>query len=164
MTIPGDQARVTVLVRVPPSVAFRVFTEEIDKWWRRGLKYRVAGKRRGIIHLEPKLGGRLFESFDTAAGRTKVIETGTVTLWQPPERLVFEWRAVNFAKSERTEVEVCFAPTASGTQVTVTHRGWSKIRGDHPARHGLDVAAFLRSMGLWWGELMASMRAHAEAG
>jgi len=59
---PGDQARATVLVAVPPEVAFRVFTEEIDQWWRRGPKYRVAGENRGFIHLEPRVGGRLFES------------------------------------------------------------------------------------------------------
>jgi hypothetical protein len=49
----SDQVRVSVLVEVDPSAAFRVFTEEIDQWWRRGVKYRIAGDRRGIIHLEP---------------------------------------------------------------------------------------------------------------
>jgi uncharacterized protein YndB with AHSA1/START domain len=156
---PGDQATVTVLVGVPPDVAFRVFTEEIDQWWRRGLKYRVAGKRRGIIRLEPRVGGRLFESFDTSDG-TRVVETGRVTSFEPPARLVFEWRAVNFAPAEKTEVEVLFQPSASGTLVTVKHRGWSAIRPDHPARHGLDVSAFLRMMGLWWGDLLSSLREH----
>jgi len=33
----GDQVRVTVLVAVDPEVAFKVFTEEIDQWWRRGV-------------------------------------------------------------------------------------------------------------------------------
>jgi hypothetical protein len=51
--IAGDEAVVTVLVRVAPDDAFRIFTEEIDQWWRRGLKYRMAGKRRGFVHLEP---------------------------------------------------------------------------------------------------------------
>jgi uncharacterized protein YndB with AHSA1/START domain len=158
----GDQARVSVLVRVDPPVAFRVFTEEIDGWWRRGLKYRVGGGRRGFLHLEPGVGGRLFESFDTPAG-TKVIETGRVTAWEPPSRLVFDWRAANFASAERTEVEVRFEPSPSGTLVTVEHRGWSRIRPDHPARHGLEVAPFLRMMGLWWGDLMTSLREYAEA-
>ena len=34
--IPGDQARVSVVVGVPPDVAFRIFTEEIELdniWW-----------------------------------------------------------------------------------------------------------------------------------
>jgi hypothetical protein len=31
-TRPGDRARVTARVEVPPSEAFRIFTEEIDQW------------------------------------------------------------------------------------------------------------------------------------
>src|SRR5258708_32421993 len=81
--VPGDQVKVSVSVAVEPSVAFRVFTEEIDLWWRRGLRFRVAGKNRGIIHLEPRVGGRLFESFETNAG-TRVFETGKVTAWETP--------------------------------------------------------------------------------
>ena len=115
---PGDQARATVLVAVPPAVAFRVFTEEIDQWWRRGLKYRVAGGNRGFIHLEPRPGGRLYESFETR---------GTT-------------------------------PSPSGTLVTVTHRGWASLRPDHPARHGQDVGPFIRTMGLWWGDQLTSLR------
>jgi uncharacterized protein YndB with AHSA1/START domain len=156
---PGDQARVSVTLAVPPQDAFRIFTEEIDQWWRRGAKYRVAGGRRGIIHLEPTLGGRLFESFEVGSG-TKVFETGKVTVWEPPSRLAFEWRAVNFAPSESTHVEVLFEPTVSGTLVTVTHRGFARLRPDHPARHGLPVPAFIRMMGLWWGDLMTALREH----
>ncbi|TAH37219.1 MAG: activator of HSP90 ATPase [Planctomycetota bacterium] len=158
----GDQARVSVLVRVQPHVAFHIFTAEIDLWWRRGLKYRVAGPRRGVIRLEPGIGGRLLESFDTGSG-PRVVTTGRVTAWEPPARLVFEWHAVNFAPGEKTEVEVRFEPSASGTMVTVTHRGWSRIRPDHPARHNLEPAAFLRMLGLWWGDLMSSLREHATA-
>jgi hypothetical protein len=44
----GDEAVVSVLVAVEPETAFRVFTEEIDQWWRRGLKYRIAGKAPGV--------------------------------------------------------------------------------------------------------------------
>jgi uncharacterized protein YndB with AHSA1/START domain len=158
--VAGDQARVSVLVAVEPGDAFRIFTEEIDQWWRRGLKYRVAGKRRGIIHIEPGVGGRLYESFEAPSG-TRVVETGRVTAWEPPARFVFEWRAINFTPPEKTEVEVLFEERPSGTLVTVTHRGWSKIRPDHPARHGLEVAPFIRMMGLWWADLMTSMREHA---
>jgi uncharacterized protein YndB with AHSA1/START domain len=152
----GDEARVSVLVRVPPAEAFRVFTEEIDGWWRTGLRYRI-GKDRSVVHLEPKLGGRLFESYRTAAGE-KTSQTGRVTCFEPPSRLVLTWRAVNFAPTEETEVEVLFAPSPSGTLVTVCHRGWSRIRPDHPVRHGEAPAAFLASMGRWWGDLMTSLR------
>jgi uncharacterized protein YndB with AHSA1/START domain len=151
---------VSVLVRVPPAEAFRVFTEEIDGWWRTGMRYRI-GKGRSVVHLEPRLGGRLYESFQTASGE-KVKETGRVTCFEPPSRLVLVWRAVNFAAHEETEVEVLFAASPSGTRVTVCHRGWSRIRGDHPVRHGQSPPEFLATMGRWWGDLMTSLRERVE--
>ena len=69
-------------------------------------------------------------------------------VWEPRTRLVFEWRAVSFTPRETTEVEALFQASPSGTLVTVTHRGWSRICPDHPARHGLAVPVFLRMMGL----------------
>ena len=161
--IRGDEATISVLVKVPIEEAFRIFTTEINAWWRGGLRYRV-GKRRTVLHLEPKLGGRLFEAFETSSGASKVVETGRVTTWLPPRQLVLDWRAVNFATTEKTEVDVCFQPTQSGTLVTVRHRGWSRIRADHPARHGQDTSAFLRGLGMWWADLMSSLREHAERG
>jgi uncharacterized protein YndB with AHSA1/START domain len=81
-----------------------------------------------------------------------VIEAGRVTLWEPPTRLVFDWRNLNFAPDEKTEVEVRFEAIGDGTRVTVEHRG------GHPARHGLLGPAHSRQLGLWWGELMSAMR------
>jgi uncharacterized protein YndB with AHSA1/START domain len=159
----GDQARVSVRVEVEPAEAFRVFTREIDLWWRRGARYRASGAATGgILHLEPHLGGRLLESYDSPAG-PHVMETGRVTAWEPPARLVLEWRGVNFAPDEATEVEVVFEPSGGATLVTLTHRGWSRIRPDHPARHGLETAAFVRMLGLFWGDLLTSLREHAGA-
>jgi uncharacterized protein YndB with AHSA1/START domain len=155
-----DRVRVTISVGIEPAIAFRVFTDEIDQWWKRGRAYRAAKGDRGILHLEPRVGGRLFESFDTGSG-PRVLQTGEVTVWEPPSRLVFDWRGVNFAPNEKTEVEVVFEPTPSGTLVTLTHRGWSKLRADHPVRHGHDVQEFLRSIGMWWSSLLTSLRAHA---
>lgn len=157
--IAGDEASVSVLVKVPPLDAFRYFTEDIDQWWRRGLQYRI-GKGRSVLHLEPREGGRLFESFETSHGE-KVVQTGTVTHWAPGSKLVLEWRAVNFAPNEKTEVEVRFEKSPSGTLVTVKHRGFSRLRADHPVRHGEPPAAFIAAMGLWWGGLMTSLREHA---
>lgn len=157
-TPPGDQARVTVGVAVPPTEAFRVFTEEVNLWWRRGRRFRNAPGDAGLIAIEPRLGGRLFESFSTEAGE-QVVEMGQVLAWEPPHRLLLQWRAVNFAPHEHTEVEVRFEATASGgTRVTLTHRGWAAIRPDHPVRHGQATEAFIRMMGLWWGDLMSTLR------
>lgn len=153
----GDQATVTVTVAVDRAAAFDVFTRETDLWWRRGLAYRISGRNPGTLMFEPRQGGRLFESFESAAG-TQVYEYGRIKLWQPPERLVFEWRNTNFVTGEVTEVEVLFDEVPSGTRVTLHHRGWASLRPDHPSRHGLDAPAFIRGMGMWWADLLTALR------
>jgi uncharacterized protein YndB with AHSA1/START domain len=157
--IPGDQASAQVSIAVPPAEAFAFFTEKIEAWWRRGPRFRNAPGDRGFIRMEPGVGGRLFESFDD-----RVVEVGRTTVWDPPRRLVFEWRNSNFAPAEKTEVEVRFEPTATGTRVTVVHRGWAALRPDHPARHGMAASAFARSVGLFWGDLLTSYRERAAPG
>jgi hypothetical protein len=156
----GDAARVTVLVEVAPEVAFEVFTRETDLWWRRGPRFRPAGRLPGVLHLEPGVGGRLFET-SSEGPDARIFEVGRVTVWDPPAHLVLEWRGSNFAPGEKTEIEVHFAPTASGTLVTLEHRGWAALREGHPARHGLVGSAFTRMIGSWWGELLSSMRERA---
>lgn len=153
----GDRARISVAVEVPPAEAFAIFTEDIDRWWRRGLKYRHSQSSSGFIRMEPQLHGRLFESFDVD-GNAHVIEVGRIRLWEPPHRLAFSWRNSNFAAGENTDVEVIFEPNSSGTLLTVVHSGLASLRDDHPARHGNQGAAFSRMMGLWWGEQMRALR------
>jgi uncharacterized protein YndB with AHSA1/START domain len=150
------------MVAVAPADAFEVFTRETDLWWRRGVKYRLAGHRPGVLAFEAGPNGRLFESFETVSG-TQMFEVGRVTAWEPPHRLSFEWRNANFAPHERTEVEVSFEAIDGGTRVTLCHRGWASLRPDHPARHGLDPAGVTRMIGLWWGEILTSFRARVRA-
>ena len=154
----GDQTTVSVTVAVDQSIAFEVFTTEIDLWWQRGVRFRHGGRHPGVLCFEPGVGGRLFESVEIHPGTTRTYEVGRVIAWEPPGRFVLEWRNANFAPNESTEVEVLFEPAASGTRVTVQHRGWAALRPGHPARHGLEGAAFSRMMGLWWGDLMTSLR------
>lgn len=157
----ADQARVSILVAVDLENAFRVFTEDIDKWWRRGLKYRVAGQRQdALILLEPRVGGRVLESFEVESGST-IIEAGRVTVWEPPNRLTFTWRAIKFTDDQATTVDVRFTPQTNGTLVVLTHSGWSSIPLDHPSRHQHGAAGSIRMTGLWWGELLSSFRRFA---
>jgi uncharacterized protein YndB with AHSA1/START domain len=153
----GDSTRISVTVAVDPPLAFEIFTEDIDRWWRRGIKFRQSGARSGFLRIEPEVGGRLFESIDGDSS-PHVFEVGRVRVWDPPRRLSFTWRNANYAAQEHTEVDVEFAPATSGTLVTVTHRGLSSLRPDHPARHGLQGGEFSRMIGLWWGEQLSSLR------
>jgi uncharacterized protein YndB with AHSA1/START domain len=122
----------------------------------------VAGRRRGQHAFEPGVGGRLFETFEHEGGpRTFVV--GTIVAWEPPGRLAFEWRGVNFAPHESTLVEVTFRGVGDGTLVSVRHSGFHALRPGHPARHGLEGAAVSRMIGLWWGELLTGLREHVAA-
>jgi uncharacterized protein YndB with AHSA1/START domain len=161
-SVSSDRARVSVTVAVPPSRAFDIFTADIDQWWRRGMKFRHSASRSSLLCIEPKVGGRLFESFEVE-GTPHIIEVGRVRVWEPSRQLTFTWRNANFAPLEQTEVEIQFEPSASGTLVTVTHSGLSGLRADHPARHGLQGAEFCRMIGLWWGEQMSSLRLNSAA-
>jgi len=158
----GDRARASLWVAVPPERAFAVFTEQIDQWWRQGLKYRIGGRGRSVLHLEPRPGGRLFEAVDgdDAAQPPRVVQTGELTEWAPPHRLVLRWRGVDYAPGEQTRVQVDFAPQRDGTMVTVTHTGWADLPVDHPARHGQAVAPFIARVGLWWAGLLDGLRDH----
>ncbi|MEZ4238603.1 MAG: SRPBCC domain-containing protein [Myxococcota bacterium] len=152
---PADSVQICVTVRVPPAVAFRAFTEEIDQWWRAGRRYRHL--RVGALSLEPRLGGRLVES-----DGERTVQIGEVLAFEPPDRLLLSWRNATFAPDEATEVEVRFEPSGpDATMVRLVHRGWSAIRADHPARHGKPPRDFLRELGLWWGDLATSFRLHA---
>lgn len=160
----GGTARVSVTVAVAPAAAFEIFTRDIDQWWRRGVKFRHAGRGSGFICMETGVGGRLFESIDgDGNGDSHVVEVGRVRVWDPPRRLVFSWRNANYSPDEHTEVEVGFSAAARGTLVTVTHRGLAALRPDHPARHGFEDEPFIRMTGLWWGEQMTSLREFSNA-
>lgn len=150
----GDKATVTMFVDVTPAHAFEVFTTEIDLWWRRGPAYRVAGREPGVLHLEPRLGGRIFEEYQ---GGTAVHEVGTITAWEPPSRVAFEWRSITFVPGETTHVDVRFVASGTGTRVTLEHRGWTAIRDDHPVRHGKPSHAFIADLGMWWAGLLRSL-------
>jgi uncharacterized protein YndB with AHSA1/START domain len=159
MTTPmksADLARVTTFVAVAPRDAFEVFTQETDRWWRKGPRFRLSAKGNGVLRFEGRAGGRLVETFEDGAE----LVSGKVLVWEPGRRLVFEWRARDFGPSDRTEVEVLFEAINDGTQVTLEHRGWAALPDDHPVRHGLGSGeAFITMIGLWWGDLATSYRA-----
>jgi uncharacterized protein YndB with AHSA1/START domain len=156
----GDSVTVSVLVDVEPEVAFDVFTQEIDQWWRRAVGYRVAGRKPGTLVLECKLGGRVFEQHEGVV----LHESGRITAWEPPSHLAFEWRAANFRPGDVTYVDITFTRTESGrTQLVLVHRGFAALPADHPVRHGQPADKLTRAMGLWWGHLLSSLREHARS-
>jgi uncharacterized protein YndB with AHSA1/START domain len=158
--IAGDKVRVQTFVAVPITDAFDVFTLELDQWWRKGPAYRIGGKHPGALHLEPKLGGRLFQQYGEDG--TALHEIGEITAWQPPAHFAFTWKGINFAPGQSTVVEVWFEQRETGTRVTLEHRGFASLPDNHPVRHGKPVVEFIGELGMWWGALLTSLRERAE--
>ena len=150
----AETARVTTFVSVSPQDAFAAFTEQIDLWWRRGPRYRMLRGDDSVLHFErDRTGRRLIERLGE-----QVFEIGRVLHWEPGRRLVFEWKAPNFAPDDCTEVEVRFETSGKGTRVTLEHRGWDAIRSDHPVRHGQQGSAFSARIGANWGQHLGVYR------
>jgi uncharacterized protein YndB with AHSA1/START domain len=153
-----DSVSVTTLVDVDPGTAFRIFTDDVDLWWRRGPLYRPEVEGNGKMRFEPGPGGRLLEAYETG----KVFEIGRILAWEPGSRLLFDWRARNFEPGETTVVEVRFEKSGEGTRVTLEHRGWDSIPASHPFRRGWTGEAFASMVGLRWADQLVSLRARAE--
>ena len=159
----SDRVRATTVVPADPGAAFELFTAEVDLWWRRGPRFRQGAGRPSVMRFEGGEGGRLLEVYTDEAGGA--FEIGRVLAWKPGDRLIFEWRGNNFEPGLVTEVEVRFEPAERGTRVTLTHRGWDRVPLDHASRHGYGARnAFTSMIGLWWGDLLTSLRVHAGKG
>ena len=135
----SPRVRVSTVVAVDPGEAFRVFTEEVDSWWKRSPRFRVSSDPKGTLQFEPGEGGRLLEiGEDLEDGQ---YEFGRVLIWKPAERLVFEFRARANVVGEESEVDVKFEKVSKGTRVTVVQTGWENLPADHPAPRRLALGA-----------------------
>ena len=151
-------ARVTTVVATTPEIAFRIFTRDVDAWWRFGPRFRPGAGPDGKMRFEPEVGGRLLEVYSEG----EPFEFGRILDWKPGERLSFHMFFRDFAPGERTRVDIRFEPTDGGTRVSIEH-AWDEIRADHPFRHGLDDEALTGAMGLFWGDLVRAFGKAANA-
>ena len=149
-------SRILVALRVKagPARAFEAFTAEIGTWWRPNPIFRFTLRDPGALSFEPGQEGRLIETLPDG----KVFEIGKVRAWDPPHRLVFDWRQASFAPDQTTQVEVHFEAIGDETRVTVEHTGWDSVPAAHVARHGFPDAIFLRRHAEWWQSLLASYK------
>jgi uncharacterized protein YciI/uncharacterized protein YndB with AHSA1/START domain len=126
-----------VVVSTTPDRAFLLWTKDIASWWPLET-HSVHGQGGGVAFVD----GQLVET-DADGQRPQV--WGTVSEWQPGERLTMSWHAGR-APSDATEVEVSFTPVGdTHTLVSLTHSGWEQ-RAD-----GADARADYR--GGWRGVL-----------
>jgi uncharacterized protein YndB with AHSA1/START domain len=124
-TAPSEPVRKHV--RVPLSVddTFRLFVEDIDRWWPVEVFSRAADDQYGDgvtvkrVVLEPRRGGRLYELTSEGVEGS----WAEVLVYEPPSRIVLAWKP-NDRDEPPTEVEVRFGPDRDGTLVNLEHRGW----------------------------------------
>src|SRR5258708_27383925 len=107
-----------IRVERSPEIVFRVFTEEIGKWWPLKEGFSFGREKAKDIFIEGRVGGRFFERFTDGTE----FDVGRITAFQPPHVVAFTWKAPEWEAP--TEVEVKFAPDGTGTRVEVEHRGW----------------------------------------
>ncbi|MHB8618961.1 MAG: SRPBCC domain-containing protein [Chloroflexota bacterium] len=131
-TLPGEATMViskSVHVRRSPEDAFRLFVDEMGKWWPLHTgQYTYGGDRAQDVFLEAHVGGRFYERFKD--GEEFVV--GHVTTCDRPNRIAFTWTA---GENGDTGVEVTFSPDGDGTRVDLEHRAIEKM-GD--MAQGLD--------------------------
>jgi uncharacterized protein YndB with AHSA1/START domain len=111
----------TVKINLPVNAAFRLFTEDVNRWWPLAT-HSVFGDEAVSCTLEGRVGGRFYEMHRD--GRQS--EWGQVLVWEPPHRVVFTMHPGR-TRDTAQEVEVTFQGEARGTRVTLTHRGWENL-------------------------------------
>lgn len=119
-----DPVTTEVEVSLPQNQAFEFFTAHISRWW--PLETRsVSRDRAETVVFELVEGGEIFE---LAEGSERVT-WGTVTVFEPPTRLLFTWHPGRDASTAQ-EVEVLFVSMSNGTRVKLEHRAWELLGED----------------------------------
>jgi DNA-binding transcriptional ArsR family regulator/uncharacterized protein YndB with AHSA1/START domain len=125
MTAPAtptlEPVRKSVVVPIDAMAAFRLFTEDMARWWPLA-SHSVGGEQAAACAFEPRVGGRILETLKS--GEEHV--WGTVRVWQPPYRLVFSWHPGRGPDTAQ-EIELRFSPAEGGARVELEHRGWERL-------------------------------------
>ena len=113
-------------IACPADHAFRTWTERFAAWWPKG--HSTSGDP-ASVHLEPGVGGRIFE-------RTKdgvEIVWGEITAWEPPRRLAYLWH-IGHEADHATDVELTFVPLGDdATRLDIVHSGFDRLGAAGPA-------------------------------
>jgi uncharacterized glyoxalase superfamily protein PhnB len=104
----------SIEVNVPPDLAFRAFTEEVDFWWVRGPINHWEGGRIRSKRIESGVGGRVLEVYDEDVD--DALELARITAWEPGHRVVWH------SSLDDVETEIQFEQSDRGTTVIVTAR------------------------------------------
>jgi uncharacterized protein YndB with AHSA1/START domain len=148
--------RKSITVKASAEKAFRVFTESVDTWWPR--THHIGKSPMKKIIIEGRQGGRCYTEQTDGTD----CDWGTVTVWEPPRRMVMAWQITHewtyeFDLEKASEVEVRFTAEANGlTRVDLEHRYFE--------RHGAGGVSMRSSVDSpnGWGGLLALFTEQAE--
>jgi uncharacterized protein YndB with AHSA1/START domain len=155
MTSPIPPITGTTTVDLPLDQAFEVFTASIDTWWPH--EFHIGRADVAEVVLEPGVGGRWYER---GVDGTEC-DWGRVTLWEPPDRVVFTWQidgSFRFDPDPGRASEIDARFTAVGpaqTVVDVEHRHFDRLVGGQGVSDTINggggwallLAAFAKSAG-----------------
>jgi uncharacterized protein YndB with AHSA1/START domain len=150
-TLPAAIAEVTV--DASPDDAFRIFTDEIGLWWRRGTPYWNDADRGLSVRIEPGVGGRFIEVYDLDTGTG--FDVGQITAWEPGKRLALSWTQIGWPDGATTDLEVTFTPAPDGTLVTLRQTGFERV--------GAGAEEFLDGYSRGWKEVLSWFAQHVNA-
>jgi uncharacterized protein YndB with AHSA1/START domain len=150
-TLPAAVAEVTV--DASPDDAFRIFTDEIGLWWRRGTPYWNDADRGLSVRIEPGVGGRFIEVYDLDTGTG--FDVGQITAWEPGRRLALSWTQIGWPAGATTDLEVTFTPAPDGTLVTLKQTGFERV--------GAGAEGFLDGYSRGWKEVLSWFAQHVNA-
>ena len=131
----------TIALACPVTHAFEVFTQKVDLWWPRGHRK----TQDATLHFTDDA---LIER--GADGSAWIM--GRITAIDPPRLLQLDWFPGSPAAP--TAVEIRFAKTESGTQITITHRPLPDSAPIWPQR----VAQFTKG----WDAVLPALRTFIE--
>jgi uncharacterized protein YndB with AHSA1/START domain len=150
-----DAVRATITVGVSQQRAFEVFTAQIGTWWPK--EYSVGEADMADFVVEREAGGRWYE---VGVDGTEC-DTGRVTAFEPPERLVLAWHLnENFQydpdPAHASEIEIRFiAEDPTRTRVELEHRDFE--------RHGAGAQAVHDGVDQGWSYCLELYAKHTAA-
>ena len=152
-----NSVRKLMSVKAPAAVVWKVFTEEMGKWWPLAA-YKIGKANAVDAVIEPRVGGRWYEQGEDGS----TCDWGSVLVWEPPTRLVLSWDITadwQYDPALKTEIEVRFvADGENGTRVELEHRLLDRYG---PRRD--EMRAIFDKEGDW-GRLLQAFAARAEEG